>query len=185
MLPVAKLDALLARHAAIEAELSRALAPEAYVKLSREFAELSPVADRVKAYRGVAAELTDLDSLIDDAATDPEMRAIASAEKPALEARRAALEQEIRTALLPKDAMDDRNVILEIRAGTGGDEAAIFAGDLFRMYERYANQHGWKSEVISASDGAMGGFKEIVVEIRGRGAFSKLKFESGVHRSPK
>ena len=182
MLPVAKLDALLARHAAIEAELSRALAPEAYVKLSREFAELSPVADRVKAYRGVAAELTDLDSLIDDAATDPEMRAIASAEKPALEARRAALEQEIRTALLPKDAMDDRNVILEIRAGTGGDEAAIFAGDLFRMYERYANQHGWKSEVISASDGAMGGFKEIVVEIRGRGAFSKLKFESGVHR---
>jgi peptide chain release factor 1 len=182
MLPEAKLDALLARHAAIEAELSRALAPEAYVKLSREFAELSPVADRVKAYRGVAAELTDLDGLIEDAATDPEMRAIANAEKPALEARRAALEQEIRTALLPKDAMDDRNVILEIRAGTGGDEAAIFAGDLFRMYERYANQHGWKSEVISASDGAMGGFKEIVVEIRGRGAFSKLKFESGVHR---
>ncbi|MGB7836136.1 MAG: PCRF domain-containing protein, partial [Xanthobacteraceae bacterium] len=131
MLPEAKLDALLARHAAIEAELSRALAPEAYVKLSREFAELNPVADRVKAYRGVAAELTDLDNLIEDAATDPEMRAIASAEKPALEAKRAALEQEIRTALLPKDAMDDRNVILEIRAGTGGDEAAIFAGDLF------------------------------------------------------
>jgi peptide chain release factor 1 len=182
MLPEAKLDALLARHAAIEAELSQALAPEAYVRLSREFAELSPVADRVKAYRGVAAELTDLDGLIEDAATDPEMRAVAMAEKPALEAKRAALEQEIRTALLPKDAMDDRNVILEIRAGTGGDEAAIFAGDLFRMYERYANEHGWKSEVISASEGAMGGFKEIVVEIRGRGAFSKLKFESGVHR---
>jgi peptide chain release factor 1 len=182
MLPEAKLDALLARHAAIEAELSRALAPEAYVKLSREFAELSPVVDRVKAYRGVAAELTDLDGLIEDAATDPEMRAIATAEKPELEAKRAALEQEIRTALLPKNAMDERNVILEIRAGTGGDEAAIFAGDLFRMYERYANQHGWKTEVISASDGAMGGFKEIVVEIKGRGAFSKLKFESGVHR---
>jgi peptide chain release factor 1 len=184
MLPEAKLDALLARHAAIEAELSRALAPEAYVKLSREFAELSPVADRVKAYRGVAAELTDLNSLIEDSATDPEMRAIATAEKPELETKRAALEAEIRTALLPKDAMDERNVILEIRAGTGGDEAAIFAGNLFRMYERYANQHGWKTEVISASDGAMGGFKEIVMEIRGRGAFSKLKFESGVQRVP-
>src|SRR5215475_11279815 len=182
MLPEAKLDALLARHAAIEAELSRALAPETYVKLSREFAELSPVADRVKAHRGVAAELTDLDSLLEDASTDPEMRAIASAEKPSLEAKRAALEQEIRAALLPKDAMDERNVILEIRAGTGGDEAAIFAGDLFRMYERYANSHGWKTDVISASEGAAGGFKEIVVELRGRGAFSKLKFESGVHR---
>src|SRR5262245_34741551 len=182
MLPETKLDALLARHAAIEAELAQALAPEAYVKLSREFAEINPVADRVKAYRGVAAELAGLDSLIADIATDPEMRAIASAEKPELEAKRAALEQEIRMALLPKDAMDDRNVILEIRAGTGGDEAAIFAGDLFRMYERYANRHGWKTEVISASEGAMGGFKEIVVGIRGPGAFSKLKFESGVHR---
>src|SRR5215475_13401683 len=161
MLPEAKLDALLARHAAIEAELSRALAPETYVKLSREFAELSPVADRVKAYRGVAAELTDLDSLIDDAATDPEMRAIASAEKPALEARRAALEQEIRTALLPKDAMDERNVILEIRAGTGGDEAALFAGNLFRMYERYAATQRWKVEIVAASEGSMGGYKEI------------------------
>src|SRR6476620_3107902 len=182
MLPEVKLDALLARHAAIEAELSRALAPEAYVKLSREFAELNPVADRVKAYRGVAAELTDLDNLIEDAATDPEMRAIASAEKPALEAKRAALEQEIRTALLPKDAMDDRNVILEIRAGTGGDEAAIFAGDLFRMYERFAALQGWKVDVISASEGTVGGYKEIIAEVQGRGAFSKLKFESGVHR---
>jgi peptide chain release factor 1 len=182
MLPEAKLNTVLARHAAIEAELSQSLAPETYVKLSREFAELSPVAERVKAYRGVAAELADLDTMIADAATEPEMRAIASAEIPVLEAKRLALEQEIRTALLPKDAMDDRNVILEIRGGTGGDEAAIFAGDLFRMYERYANQHGWKSEIISASEGTAGGFKEIIAEIRGRGAFAKLKFESGVHR---
>jgi peptide chain release factor 1 len=182
MLPEAKLNTVLARHAAIEAELSQSLAPEAYVKLSREFAELSPVAERVKAYRGVAAELADLDTMIADTATEPEMRAVATAEIPVLEAKRLALEQEIRTALLPKDAMDERNVILEIRGGTGGDEAAIFAGDLFRMYERYANQHGWKSEIISASEGTAGGFKEIIAEIRGRGAFAKLKFESGVHR---
>ena len=182
MLPEAKLNTVLARHAAIEAELSQSLAPETYVKLSREFAELSPVAERVKAYRGVAAELADLDAMIADTATEPEMRAIATAEIPVLEAKRLALEQEIRTALLPKDAMDERNVILEIRGGTGGDEAAIFAGDLFRMYERYASQHGWKSEIVSASEGTAGGFKEIIAEIRGRGAFAKLKFESGVHR---
>jgi peptide chain release factor 1 len=110
------------------------------------------------------------------------MRALALAEKPVLEAKRAELEQRIRLALIPKDAMDERNVILEIRAGTGGDEASLFAGDLFRMYERYAAKEGWKVEMISASEGTMGGFKEIVAEIRGRGAFSRLKFESGVHR---
>src|SRR5262249_29803289 len=96
--------------------------------------------------------------------------------------KRAALEQDIRLALIPKDAMDERNVILEIRAGTGGDEAALFAGDLFRMYERYAAKQNWKTEIISASEGTKGGFKEIIAEIRGRGAFAKLKFESGVHR---
>jgi peptide chain release factor 1 len=136
----------------------------------------------VKAYRNVAAELADLDGIIADSATDSEMRAIANAEKPELEAKRVALEQDIRVALIPKDAMDERNVMLEIRAGTGGDEAALFAGDLFRMYERYAAKQGWKTEVISASEGTMGGFKEIIAEIRGRGAFAKLKFESGVHR---
>ena len=182
MLPDAKLDALLTRHAAIEGELARRLAPEIYVKLSRELAELAPVVDKVKAHRAVVAELKDLDALIEDAATEAEMRAIATSEKSGLAARRAALEQEIRLALVPKDALDERNVILEIRAGTGGDEAAIFAGDLYRMYERYAAKHGWTTEVLSISEGAMGGFKEIIAEIRGRGAFAKLKFESGVHR---
>jgi len=110
------------------------------------------------------------------------MRAMATSEKPQLDQRRAALERELRLELVPKDAMDERNVILEIRAGTGGDEAALFAGDLFRMYERYAATQGWKVEIISLSEGTMGGFKEIVAEIRGRGAFAKLKFESGVHR---
>jgi peptide chain release factor 1 len=179
-LPQAKLDALLARHAMVEAELARQLAPETFVKLSRELAEINPVVDRVKAYRAVEAEMSGLETMIAD--PDPEMRAIAAAEKPALEARREALAQEIRLALIPKDAMDERNVILEIRAGTGGDEASLFAGDLFRMYERFAATQGWKTEVISASEGAMGGFKEVIAEIRGRGAFSKLKFESGVHR---
>ena len=158
------------------------MAPETYVKLSREFAELAPVVETVNNYRAVAAEIAGLDALIADAATDAEMRAMAATEKPQLEQKRAALERELRLALVPKDAMDERNVILEIRAGTGGDEAALFAGDLFRMYERYAATQGWKVEVISLSEGTMGGFKEIVAEIRGRGAFAKLKFESGVHR---
>jgi peptide chain release factor 1 len=179
-LPETKLDALLARHAMVEAELTRELAPETFVKLSRELAEITPVVERVKAYRAVDAELAGLDTMIAD--PDPEMRAIAAAEKQQLEARREALAQEIRLALIPKDAMDERNVIVEIRAGTGGDEAALFAGDLFRMYERYAATQGWKTEIISASDGPMGGYKEVIAEISGRGVFAKLKFESGVHR---
>ena len=141
-----KLDALLARHAALERDFAAALPAETYVKLSRELAELTPVIEAVKAYRAAQRELDGMTSLIDDPATDAEMRAIAEAEKRELEARRTALEQQLRVALLPKDAMDERNVILEIRAGTGGDEAALFAGDLFRMYERYAAKQGWKVE---------------------------------------
>jgi peptide chain release factor 1 len=182
MLPEQKLDALLARHELVETSLAREMAPDTYVKLSREFAELAPIVETVKRYRGLLCEIEGLDALIADASTDVEVRAMASAEKPQLEQRRLALEQEIKLALLPKDAMDERNVILEIRAGTGGDEAALFAGDLFRMYERYAATQGWKVEIISASEGSMGGYKEIIAEIRGRGAFAKLKFESGVHR---
>ncbi|MCC7346474.1 MAG: peptide chain release factor 1 [Variibacter sp.] len=182
MLPEQKLDALITRHKALERELSTQLAPDTFVRLSREFAELGPVVDAVTAYRSVAAEIEGLDAMIEDPATDADMRTMAAAEKPSLEQKRAALEQQIKLALLPKDAMDERNVILEIRAGTGGDEAALFAGNLFRMYERYAAKQGWKVEIVSASDGAMGGYKEIIAEIRGRGAFAKLKFESGVHR---
>jgi peptide chain release factor 1 len=182
MLPEQKLDALLARHEAVEANLAREVAPDTYVKLSREFAELAPIVETVKRYRSLVGEIEGLNALIADAGTDAEMRAMASAEKPQLEQRRAALEQEIKLALVPKDAVDERNVILEIRAGTGGDEAALFAGDLFRMYERYAAKQGWKVEIISASEGSMGGYKEVIAEIRGRGAFAKLKFESGVHR---
>ena len=182
MLPDQKLNALVARHGTLERELTAVVPPETYVKLSREFAELTPVVEAVKSYRAAERELEGVTSLMADPATDPEMREIAEAEKPALEARRALLEHQLRLALLPKDAMDERNVILEIRAGTGGDEASLFAGDLFRMYERYAAKQGWKVEVVTASEGTMGGYKEIVAEIFGRGAFAKLKFESGVHR---
>ena len=181
-LPQAKLDALIARHATVEGELAAGPDRDTYVRLSREFSELGPLVEAVKAYRAVASELSDLDALVADPTTDAEMRALAAAEKPTLEARREDLTQQIRRALIPKDAMDERNVILEIRAGTGGDEASLFAGDLFRMYERHAANEGWKFEVISASEGTMGGYKEIIAEIRGRGPFAKLKFESGVHR---
>jgi peptide chain release factor 1 len=181
-LPQYRLDALLARHELVERELATNLSRDDYVKLSREFSELGPVIEAIKAYRAVTAEIADLEALAADAATDAEMRKLADAEKPELQARRDKLEQQIQLALIPKDAMDDHNAILEIRAGTGGDEAALFAGDLFRMYERYAAQQGWKTEILSISEGSKGGFKEIVAEVRGRGVFAKLKFESGVHR---
>ena len=182
VLPQQKMDALLARHSMVESELATGLAPDAYVRLSREFAELTPVVEAIKAYRNTDKEITELAALIDDTATDSEVRKLADVERHELQQRKETLAQGIRLALLPKDVMDDHNAILEIRAGTGGDEAALFAGDLFRMYERYAAKQGWKTEILSISEGAKGGFKEIVAEVRGRGVFAKLKFESGVHR---
>ena len=182
MLPEAKLDTLLARHAALEAELLGQVNSDTYVRITRELSELTPVVDAVKAYRAARAEISDIDALIADPKIEPDMRAMAESERPELEARQDELAQHIRIALLPKDAMDERNVVLEIRAGTGGDEASLFAGDLFRMYERFAALQGWKVEVISASEGSMGGFKEVIAEVQGRGAFAKLKFESGAHR---
>ena len=181
-LPQHRLDALLARHSLVESELATNLSRDDYVKLSREFAELGPVIEAIKAYRAVTAEIADLEALAADLSTDAEMRKLADSERPALQARSDKLEHQIQLALIPKDAMDDHDAILEIRAGTGGDEAALFAGDLFRMYERYATQQGWKTEILSISEGSKGGFKEIVAEVHGRGVFAKLKFESGVHR---
>ncbi|MGB8036808.1 MAG: peptide chain release factor 1 [Pseudolabrys sp.] len=182
ILPQQKLDALLARHALVESELASGLGADAYVKLSREFAELSPIVETIKSYRTTDREIAELSTLVDDSSTDAEMRKLADLERHELQGRREKLAQQIRLALLPKDAMDDHNAILEIRAGTGGDEASLFAGDLFRMYERYAAKQGWKTEILSASEGTKGGFKEIVASVRGRGVFAKLKFESGVHR---
>jgi peptide chain release factor 1 len=181
-LPQHRLDALLHRHALVESELATNLSRDDYVKLSREFSDLGPVIEAIKAYRAAGAEIDELDAMIADPSNDTEMRKMAEAEKPALQARKDALEHQIRLALIPKDAMDDHDAILEIRAGTGGDEAALFAGDLFRMYERYAAQQGWKTEVLSLSEGAKGGLKEVIAEVHGRGVFAKMKFESGVHR---
>jgi peptide chain release factor 1 len=182
MLPEQKLDALLTRYAEVQAALASQHNSDTFVKLSREFSELGPVVESINAYRTASRELAEIAALMDDPATDPEMRALAESEKGALQERRDRLAQQVRLALVPKDAMDERNVILEIRAGTGGDEASLFAGDLFRMYERYAAKHGWQVEVVSASEGTAGGYKEIIAEISGRGPFAKLKFESGVHR---
>ena len=181
-LPEAKLDTLLTRHSMVEAELGRQLPTEQFVKLSREFAEIDPVVAKIKAYRGVATEIADLEALIADPKTESAMREMADDERKSLAAKREVIVEELRLALLPKDAMDERNVIVEIRAGTGGDEASLFAGDLFRMYERFAARQGWTAEILSLTEGTKGGFKEIVAEIRGRGPFARLKFESGVHR---
>ncbi len=180
MLPVARLDALIARHAELEAELAEGGGKDTFVKLSREHAELSPVIVDVKALKQAQDDLSGVEEMLKS--SDGEMGRLAGDEKRELVARIEVLEQKLRLALIPKDEADARDAILEVRAGTGGDEASLFAGDLFRMYERYAALQGWKVELMSVSEGAVGGYKEIIAAIRGKGAFAKLKFESGVHR---
>jgi peptide chain release factor 1 len=182
MLPEAKLDRLVERQRAVEAELSVGLASEAMVRLSRERAELEPVVAVIERYRAAQKELAELLALRDDAGADAELRDLAESERAALVESIAALESELQILLLPKDLADENSAVLEIRGGTGGDEAALFAGDLFRMYARYAELQGWKVEILSASEGTAGGFKEIIAAIEGRGVYARLKFESGVHR---
>ncbi len=182
MLPNEKLDLILRRHDEIEARLSAGVAGKEFSDLSRELSDIGPVVEAIREWRAAADELAGVEAMLADRAIDAEMRALAEEEKTAAEERIAALEQRIRLALLPKDSADEGSAILEIRGGTGGDEAALFAGDLFRMYQRYAEAHGWKVEVLSTSEGTAGGYKEIIAEVNGRGVFAKLKFESGVHR---
>ncbi len=153
---------------------------DAYSKAVREHAELGRIVGVFRAYKETGARLEEALALSEDG--DPEIRALAREEVTALSARRGELEQELRRMLLPRDPNDDKNVILEIRAGTGGEEAALFAGDLYRMYSRYAEDRGWKVEVLSAHATGVGGFKEIIARIQGRGAYSLLKYESGIHR---
>jgi len=176
------MDQVVRRFELLEAQMAASPDPDAYVKMASEYSELQEMVGKVRALRAAERERDDLAALIGDKTTDADMRALAEAELPELEARIDGLEREIQILLLPKDAADTRNAILEIRAGTGGDEAALFAGDLFRMYERYAASKGWKVEVVSASEGDAGGYKEIIATVSGRGVFSHLKFESGVHR---
>ena len=182
MLPPEKLDLILRRHEELGHRLSQGVDSSAFSTLSRELAELEPVAGAIRAFRALAREIADLDHLLADPATDSDMRALAEDELPRLKTQLAEAEKGLRLALLPRDAADEKNAILEIRAGTGGDEAALFVGDLFRMYQKYAERRGWAMELLSASEGTAGGFKEIVAEVRGKGVFARLKFECGAHR---
>ncbi len=182
MLNDGKLDQLVKRHAALESEMAAHPDPETYVRLASEYASLGDVVAKVRQLRESERALEGIAELIADKSTETEMRELAEVEQPEVEERITALRREIELLLLPKDSADDRSAILEVRAGTGGSEAALFAGDLFRMYERYAATKRWKVEVLSESAGEVGGYKEIVASITGKGVFARLKFESGVHR---
>ena len=181
-IPLEKLDQLVSRWETVQAELATGPGQEIHVRLAREFAELNPKVAVVRDLREAEKGRKDLIELISDSASDEDMRQLARDELAAIETGIADLEQRMRVLLLPKDAVDEKNVILEVRAGTGGDEAALFAGNLFRMYQRFADLKGWKVQIFSASEAAMGGYKEIIATISGRGAYSFLKYESGVHR---
>jgi len=182
MIPAAKLARLVDRYEALEAQLASGAGGATYVKLSKEHAELAPVIATVRNYQTVAQQLDDADTLAEDPKTDPEMRAMAEEERAELKQRFAALEHELQIQLLPKDAADSSSAILEIRAGTGGDEAALFAADLLGMYQRYCQLQGWRTEIMDLSESDLGGIREAVMEVVGQGAYAKLKFESGVHR---
>ncbi len=181
-LPRDRMDQVVKRFDMLEAQMAAGPAPEAYVKMASEYSDMQDMVAKIRDLRAAEHEQADLEAMLADKATDAEMRALAEADLLQVESRIEALEKEIQILLLPKDAADDRNAILEIRAGTGGDEAALFAGDLFRMYERYAAARGWRFEVVSASEGEVGGFKEIIATVSGKGVFAHMKFESGVHR---
>ena len=179
-LPTDKLDALERRFDSIEHAMSASPDPEKYVELSKEYSELSPMVAKVREYRAALADLAGAEELARSG--DKDMAELAYQEVGELKERIEALVQDIRIMLLPKDAADEKSAILEVRAGTGGDEAALFAGDLFRMYQRYAQDQGWKVAVMEASEGDAGGYKEIIANVSGAGVFAKLKYESGVHR---
>ena len=182
MIVIEKLEQLLQRHSAIEAEMAEGPDPELYVKLASEHAGLEPVVAKIREYMQARDDLSGAQELLDDVETDAEMRELAELEQEEAKARITECEADLKILLLPRDAADDKSAILEIRAGTGGSEAALFAGDLFRMYERHSASKNWKVEILSESAGDVGGYKEIVASINGRGVFARLKFESGVHR---
>jgi peptide chain release factor 1 len=174
-----RIASLLARRDEVQAMLATGnLAADKFVALSKEYAEVEPVAVAAAELQRLRAELIDLEAMADD----PEMRDMAAEEAQVIRETLPDAERALALSLLPKDAADERSAMLEVRAGTGGDEAALFAGDLFRMYQRYAEGQGWKVELISASSAEMGGYKEVVASVTGKGVFARLKFESGVHR---
>jgi peptide chain release factor 1 len=181
-IPADKLDKLVSRWETVQGTLASGADQETYVRLSREFAELDPIVATIISLRSAIRERQDLQHLIDDPASETDMSALAKEEIGPLDAKIDELEQQLKVQLLPKDTADEKSAILEVRAGTGGEEAALFAADLFRMYQRYADARGWKVNIISASESSTGGYKEIIVNITGKGVFARLKFESGVHR---
>jgi peptide chain release factor 1 len=176
------LDLILRRHQEISARLAEGAAGAQYSTLSRELNELDPVVAAIEAFHSKEKERADLAALLREPNLDSDMRAMAETELASVDTEAEAMSKAIQIALLPKDAADEGSAIIEVRAGTGGDEAALFAGDLFRMYVKYAERQRWTVEVLSSSEGSAGGFKEIVAEVSGRGVFARLKFESGVHR---
>jgi len=180
----AKLDQVVAHQKALGDKLAsgEAMDPPTLAQLSKEYADLTPVVEKIEALRKAQAEMADLAGLIADPDGDDEMRELAEAEFAELKDSLPALEGELKVLLLPKDEADAKNAILEVRAGTGGDEAALFAADLFRMYQRYAENHRWKFEVMEMNETGIGGYKEAIANISGRDVFARLKFESGVHR---
>jgi len=177
-LPQARLDQVLDRFHEVEARMGSATDGAEIVRLSKEHAELKPVVDAVQGLARARAEMADLETMT----ADPEMAAMAEEELRALTDRLPDLEREVALLLAPRDADENASAVLEVRAGTGGDEAALFAGDLFRMYSRYASTRGWRIELDSATEGDAGGYKEIIATVTGEGVFGRLKFESGVHR---
>ncbi len=181
-IPADKLDKLVSRWETVQGALATGSDQETYVRLSREFAELDPIVTTITALRSALSEREGLQHLIDDPASETDMAALAEEEMGPLDSKIEDLEQQLKVQLLPKDTADEKSAILEVRAGTGGEEAALFAADLFRMYQRYADAHGWKVAIISASESSTGGYKEIIANITGKGVFARLKFESGVHR---
>ena len=181
-IPKEKLDRLVERWQAIQTELNAGPAQARFVALSKEFSELDPIVSTINSLRKLETERSELDQILADRSADKDMAELAREERTSLLPRLDDLERQLTLSLLPKDAADDRSAILEVRAGTGGDEAALFAADLFRMYSRYADLHGWTVEIISASENDLGGYREIIASINGRGVFARLKFESGVHR---
>jgi peptide chain release factor 1 len=178
MVPLDKLAQITQRFEFLEARLNAGATPAEIADLSREYSDVKPVADEIIAYRRALDDLAEATIML----TDPEMKALAEDEMPRLRARIPEMEQRLQVALLPKDAADARPAILEIRPGTGGDEAALFAADLLRMYQKYAERMGWSFEVMDQQDSELGGIKDVSVHIKGEGVFAKMKFESGVHR---
>jgi peptide chain release factor 1 len=181
-IPKEKLNRLVNRWETLQTLLSSGTDQETFIKLSKEFAELDPLVASIKALQTAEHERDSLRQLAKDPDSEPDMAELAREELVTIEPRVERLEHELQLQLLPKDAADEKSAILEVRAGTGGEEAALFAADLFRMYQRYSDLKGWKVQVLSASDADAGGLKEIVASISGKGVFARMKFESGVHR---